>query len=358
MASDGDRRDQHQQADAARAARRVSRRSSSLSSRPARKSASSAVVGARRPPPRCRRSGSLPSSRKARRSPTRRASARSWVTTTEVTPMSRLDRVDERADGRRGHRVEAGGGLVEEHHLGLEGQRAGQGDALLHAAREVGRASSPRCPARPTMASFSRTRSADARPRRASACSRSGKATLSKTFIESKSAPLWNSMAIRRRTGSSSRSSSVRRARLPSKVDAAGVGLLEAVELAQRHALAACPSGRGSPGTRRAATSKSRPSSTDACRRSCLDQAADRRSSGVGARCALACAHAEQVEQLGQEEVGDQDQDRGEHHGVGGGAADAVGAARGGEAIVAADDGDEVARRRTTCRRRCRRPRG
>ena len=40
-----------------------------------------------------------------------------------------------------------------------------------------------------------------------SVCSRSGKATLSKTFIESNSAPPWKSMAMRRRKGKSSRSS-------------------------------------------------------------------------------------------------------------------------------------------------------
>src|SRR4051812_26375132 len=48
-----------------------------------------------------------------------------------------LDRVDELADGGRGDGVEPGGGLVEEHHLRIEGQGAGERYALLHAAGEV-----------------------------------------------------------------------------------------------------------------------------------------------------------------------------------------------------------------------------
>src|SRR5918999_1967843 len=45
-----------------------------------------------------------------------------------------LDRVDERADGGRGDGVEARGRLVEQHHLRIERERAGEGHALAHAS--------------------------------------------------------------------------------------------------------------------------------------------------------------------------------------------------------------------------------
>ncbi len=60
-------------------------------------------------------------------------------------------------------------------------------------------------PGRPTMVSFSATRAATSGGV-FSVCSRTGKAMLSSTFIESKSAPPWNNMASRRRTGESSSS--------------------------------------------------------------------------------------------------------------------------------------------------------
>src|SRR6185295_9747881 len=55
-----------------------------------------------------------------------------------------------------------------------------------------------------------------------------------------------------------------------------------------------------------------------------------------------AAPSGEDVEKLGEEEVGDQDQDRGRHHGVRRRPAHAIGAARGIEAIVTSDDGDKV----------------
>ena len=158
------------------------------------------------------------------------------MTTTEVTPSSFWIELISLPMVAEVDRVEAGGGLVEQHHLGVEGERAGQRHALAHAAGEVRGHLAPRRPAGCTMASFWRTVSAISASAR-SVCSRSGKATLSKTFIESNSAPLWKSMAMRRRSGNSSRSSSARELGAVED-DAAGVGLLEAVELAQGHALA------------------------------------------------------------------------------------------------------------------------
>ena len=53
-------------------------------------------------------------------------------------------------------------------------------------------------------------------------------------------------------------------------------------------------------------------------------------SSGVGSK--------KNVEQLGEEEVGDQHEDRSHDHGVGGGPTDAISATPGSQAIVATDD--------------------
>ena len=69
---------------------------------------------------------------------TRRAKPISWVTTIMVMPSL----------GQIGHNfqhfidhlgIERRGRLVEEHDLGLHRQRAGDGDALLLAAGEIGR---------------------------------------------------------------------------------------------------------------------------------------------------------------------------------------------------------------------------
>src|SRR5262252_10518230 len=49
----------------------------------------------------------------------------------------------------------------------------------------------------------------------------------------------------------------------------------------------------------------------------------------------------EDQEELGQEEVGNQDRNRGRHHRLGGRPADPVGSARGPQSVVAGDDGDE-----------------
>src|SRR5436190_7883593 len=60
-----------------------------------------------------------------------------------------------------------------------------------------------------------------------------------------------------------------------------------------------------------------------------------------GASMAPASRSSECQEQLGQEEIADQDAQGRSHHGLGGGAPHAVGAARGGQALVARDEGDE-----------------
>ncbi len=56
------------------------------------------------------------------------------------------------------------------------------------------------------------------------------------------------------------------------------------------------------------------------------------------------------VEDLGEEEVGDENQDRGEHHRVRRGPAHPVGATLRRQAIVAPDDGDKICEEKITDR--------
>ena len=75
---------------------------------------------------------------KTTRSAAVRAKPISWVTTTIVMPS--LGEADHDVEDLVDHlRVERRGRLVEEHHLRVHGQRAGDGDALLLAAGELGR---------------------------------------------------------------------------------------------------------------------------------------------------------------------------------------------------------------------------
>ena len=69
-----------------------------------------------------------------------RALAMSWVIESAVTPRSRTACDDQIVDDVGHDRIEAGGRLVEEDDLGLGGDGAGEADALLHAARKLGRA--------------------------------------------------------------------------------------------------------------------------------------------------------------------------------------------------------------------------
>ena len=190
-----------------------------------------------RPPASLPRKASLPSTSRAMRSPTRRARGMSWVTTTEVTPSSLLDRVDQLADGRRGDRVEAGGRLVEQHHLGVEGQRAGEGDALAHPSREVGGHLPARCRLQPHLAELladacRRSPPRSARCARAAGRRRCRRRSSSRTGRRSGTA--WRCAGGRGRARASP--SCVRS--VPSKTTRAGLRLLQAVELAQGHALA------------------------------------------------------------------------------------------------------------------------
>ena len=80
-----------------------------------------------------------PSARNSTRSAIAAACA-SWVTITVVWP-SCVDRVaQQREDLAAGGRVEVAGRLVGEHHARARDERAGDGDALLLAAGELGRA--------------------------------------------------------------------------------------------------------------------------------------------------------------------------------------------------------------------------
>ena len=74
----------------------------------------------------------------ARRSATSMASSWSWVTSTVVT-FERVVQVAQPLAQLGAHLgVEGAEGLVEEQHLGLDGQGPGQGHALALAARELG----------------------------------------------------------------------------------------------------------------------------------------------------------------------------------------------------------------------------
>src|SRR5689334_7546176 len=184
-----------------------------------------------------------------------------------------------------------------------------------------------------TLASFWRTVSAISASD-LSVCSRSGKATLSITFMESNRAPLWKSMAIRRRSGKSSCSSSAEIS-MPSNTTWPASGFSRPFNW-RRVTLLPLPDlpriTRHSP--RR--TSKSRPP-----RMVRLPYFFTRPRTSYRASDTVFPSRQD-VEELGQEEVGNQDQDRGHHHRVGRRPPHAVRAALGVEAIVTADDGDEV----------------
>ena len=63
-----------------------------------------------------------------------------WVTSTIVGrgPLPEAQQLE--VEALAGQRVERAERLVEQQHLGLEGERAGERDALARAARQLGRA--------------------------------------------------------------------------------------------------------------------------------------------------------------------------------------------------------------------------
>ena len=132
----------------------------------------------------------------------------SCVTTMLVTGLLLARADDQLVDDVAHDRVEAGGRLVVEQHLGVHGQRPGQADALPHAAGELGRplvrarssAGRPRPGARRRSG-----RSSSDRMRR---FSRSGKATFSATVMLSNRAAFWNKKPKRPRSAVSSLSPS------------------------------------------------------------------------------------------------------------------------------------------------------
>src|SRR5712692_8276269 len=95
-------------------------------------------------------------------------------------PLAGMD--DHFVDALGGQRIEAGGGFVVEHDFRIADDGTGEADALAHAAGYFGSTSW-----RSTTASFSFTLSAISFSV-SLLCSRSGKATLSPTVIESKRA--------------------------------------------------------------------------------------------------------------------------------------------------------------------------
>ena len=172
----------------------------------------------------------------ASRSATVRAVTMSWVTTTEVV-WSRMFRstmscaIFSEVSG-----IEARRRLVVQDDLGLEGDRPGERDALAHAARELRRhlALDARQADHRQLLGHDR---GDLCRRLVGVLARAGNAMFSSTFIESKSAPPWKSIATRRRTGDELL---LREAddRLAEHLHVALVGLRQAVDVPQRDALA------------------------------------------------------------------------------------------------------------------------
>src|SRR5688572_26303313 len=266
------------------------------------------------------------------RSPTRRARARSWVTTTAVTPrsfwieLSSLPIVAEVVGSRP---------VVGSSKSTTSGSRASERARAtrLRMPPERSEGNLRSTSFRFTLASFWRTVSAIS-DSDSSVCSRRGKATLSITFMESNRAPLWKSMAIRRRSGKSSCSSSSESS-TPSKVTVPASGFSRPLSC-RRVTLLPLPDlprmTRHSP--RR--TSRSRPPRTVRLPYFLTKPRIWYSASGTG------FPSGKDIEKLREEEIGDQDQDRGEHHRVGRRPAHAVRAALGVEAIVAPDNGDKV----------------
>ena len=71
------------------------------------------------------------------RSESSTASSTSWVIISTVFSSLLMDRHDAVLQVRAGQRVERAERLVEQQHLGLHGERAGDADALLHAAGDL-----------------------------------------------------------------------------------------------------------------------------------------------------------------------------------------------------------------------------
>ena len=84
------------------------------------------------------RPGRLDSSRI--RSPRRAASRTLWVTNRTVRPLLGDDPLELVVEDVAGDRVEGAERLVHQQHVGVLGERPGQGDALAHAARQLVRA--------------------------------------------------------------------------------------------------------------------------------------------------------------------------------------------------------------------------
>ena len=70
-------------------------------------------------------------------SPRRTASRTLWVTKITVLPVARPQRFELVVQAVAGHRVERAERLVHQQHVGVLGERAGERDALAHAAREL-----------------------------------------------------------------------------------------------------------------------------------------------------------------------------------------------------------------------------
>ena len=134
-----------------------------------------------------------PSCMKTTREPKRRAKPISWVTRIMVMPLARhvLEHLEHLA-GQFG--VERRGDLVEQHQLGLHGERARDGDALLLAARELRRDRRRACP--PGRRGAARRARARARPRRRHASSRRCGASVMLRATErcGNRLKLWNTM--------------------------------------------------------------------------------------------------------------------------------------------------------------------
>ena len=163
-------------------------------------------AGRRAPRPAFPPPTTTPSSMKTAVSATSRAKPISWVTTTMVMPVAgeAAHHVQHVADQLG---VEGGGGLVEEHQLGLHRQRPGDGDALLLAAGELGGVVCSAGPPSPTRSSSCRARALAAACRLPTTCT-GASMMFSSAVMCGNRLKRWKTMPMSRRCAATSRSRS------------------------------------------------------------------------------------------------------------------------------------------------------
>ena len=173
----------------------------------------------------------------ATRSQIATSESRSWVTMTTVRPRLCCRPADQPVEVGGADRVEAGGRLVEEQDLRVEGQGAGEPGALAHAAGQLGRIFVAGVDRQADQRELEAGRSAAAARSGRRKRSRSGVWMFSATVSELNSAPSWNSTPWR--ACSARRAASSRpRSCCPSTSISPALGLRQAEDAAQQHRLA------------------------------------------------------------------------------------------------------------------------